>query len=164
MRLCENGQIVIGGVPIDLASAGITGDYVSLKLYKHVAIVFQKGAGASGEDPTITLYQATTVAGGSAKVLTFTDIYVKQGASMAAIGTFTKTTQTAASTYTSATAGEEEAVWVVEIDADELDVDGGFDCIRADISDVGSTSQIGNLLYVLTEPRYAAETMPSAIA
>jgi hypothetical protein len=163
-HLCQNAQIVVAFDPVNLATAGGTGDYVSLKGYKHVTVLFVKGDGASGEDPTITLYQATTVAGGSAKALTFTTIYVKQGADMAAIGTFTKTTQTAASTYTSATAGEQKAVWAIEIDADQLDVDNGFDCIRADISDVGDTSQIGTVLYILTEPRYAGETMPSAIA
>jgi len=163
MRLCERGQLISAFVPVNLASAAQTGDWVSLKLFKHIAIVFTKGAGVSGEDPTITVQQATDVSGTDAKALTFTDIYVKQGAALNAIGQFTKTTQSAANTYTSATGGEEQATWVIEFDADELDVDNGFDCVNASVDDVGDTSQIGHILYILTEPRYASEPMPSAI-
>lgn len=163
MRLCENNQIAIGFVPVNLATAANDGDYISLKNYKHVAVIFIKAAGASGEDPTLTIQQATAVAGTGAKALNFTTIYVKQGSDLQAIGTFTKTTQTAANTYTEATAGEEQAIWVVEFDADELDVDGGFDCINASIADVGDTSQIGTIIYLLSEPRFATETMATAI-
>lgn len=164
MRLCEENQIAIGVVPINLAAGANNGDWVSLKLYKHLTIIVIKGAGASGEDPTLTLLQATAVAGTNSKALNFTDIYVKQGADLTTIGQFTKTTQAAANTYTSATSGEEQAIWAVEIDADQLDVDNGFDCVQAAIADVGNTSQIGTILYILSEPRYAAEAMPSAIA
>jgi hypothetical protein len=164
MRLCENNQIAIGFVPVNLATAANNGDYVSLKGYKHVTVLFIKGAGASGEDPTLTLQQASSVAGAGAKELYFTTIYVKQGSDLESIGTFTKTTQSSANTYTSATSGEAQAIWAVEFDADELDVDNGFDCIRATVADVGDTSQIGTIVYILSEPRYAAETMPSAIA
>lgn len=164
-RLVENSQLVIGFVPVNMATADNNGDYVSLKLYKHVVVVFIKDAGASGEDPTLTIQQATTVAGGGpAKALTFTTIYTKEGTDLQAIGTFTTNTQTAANTYTSATSGEAQAIWVVEFDADELDVDNGFDCIRATVADIGTTSQLGTILYILTEPRYASATPPSAIA
>ncbi len=41
----------------------------------------------------------------------------------------------------------------------------GFDCVRATIADVGAAAQPGDLLYILSQPRYAhgAENMPSAI-
>jgi len=42
-------------------------------------------------------------------------------------------------------------------------VDNGFDCVNVSVDDVGDTSQIGHILYILTEPRYASEPMPSAI-
>jgi len=162
-RLVENGQLAIGFAPVNLATAAHDGDYVSLKQYHHVAIVMIKSAGGSGEDPTLTIQQATDVSGGNVKALNFTDIYTKQGSDLQAIGKFTKVTQAAANTYTSATAGEEQAIWVVEFDADELDVDNGFDCIRASVADVGNTEQLGTILYVLTEPRCAEATPASAI-
>jgi hypothetical protein len=164
LRICENGQLAAGFLPVNMATAANTGAFVSMKNYKHCAIVLYKDGGASGEDPTITVQQATAVAGTSAKALTFTDIYTKQGSDVTAVAQFTRTTQTAASTYTSATSGEQESIWVIEFDSNDLDVANGFDCIQAAVADVGSTSQIGCLLYILTEPRYAEEPTPGVIA
>lgn len=164
MRLVENSQIVVGILPADL-TADKVGDYVSLENYKHCTIIFVKDPGTAAQDPTLKLYQATAVAGTGAKALSFDTIYRKQAATnLEAVGTFTKTTQTAAATYTEGSSGEESLLWVVEIDADQLDVDNGFDCIRADIGSGGSTvGEYGTVLYILTEPRYAQATPPSAI-
>jgi len=35
--------------------------------------------------------------------------------------------------------------------------------VRVTVADVGGNAQLGCLLYILSEPRHAAETMPSAI-
>jgi hypothetical protein len=162
MRFCEQNQVVVGLAPYDMSDAAANGDFVSLKNYGHIAIVFVKDAGYDGQDVTLTVQQATAVAGTSAKALTFADYYIKDG-TQTGVGTFTKTTQTAASTF-SAT-GENEQLVVVEFDAADLDADGGFDCIRATVTDSGSTSgSYGTLLYILSEPRFSSETMPSAIA
>lgn len=162
MRFCELNQLVVGLVPYDMVASSSSGDFVSLKNYNHIAIVFIKDAGTTDEDATITIQQATAVAGTSAKSLTFTDYYIKDG-TQTSVGTFTKTTQTAAATVTAT--GENEQLIVVEFDADSLDVDNAFDCIRATVAVPGSTSgSYGTVLYILSEPRYAAETMPSAIA
>ena len=163
--LAERGQTVSGFVPVNLATAANPGAYVSMKAYHHLTIIFIKGASAaSGEDPTNTLTQATNVAAAGAKALTFTDIWVKQGADLAAIGNFTRVTQTAAATYTSLTASETQAIWQIEIDGEDLDRDGGFDCVAAAIDDIGSTSQIGCLIYILTDTRYSQASPLSAIA
>lgn len=159
--LVEQGQLVAGFVPVDMSAAANTGDWVSLKHYSHVAIVLFKAAGTAGQDPTLTIQQATAVAGTNAKALNFTTIHVKQGADLAAIGTFTKVTQAAANTYTSDTSAEEQAIWVVEFDAPDLDVANGFDCIQAAVADVGAASQVGALFYLLTKPRFTPP--PSAI-
>jgi len=169
MRFCEQNQIVVGLMPYDTMAAAAGGDFVSLKQFHHVAIMFTRAAGSAGEDPTITITQATSVAGAGEKALNFTDIYEKEGVTnaaggMAAIGTFTKTTQTAANTYTSGTSGENDVLQIIEFDADELDVDNGFDCIRASISDPGSgTGYYGSLHYLLLEARYKQDPVPSAI-
>lgn len=162
-KLIDNHQLAIGFVPVNMAAAANPGDYVSLKNYNHVAVVFVKAAGAAGEDPVLTIQQAQDVAGTGAKALNFTEINVKQGADLQAIGTFTKVTQAAANTYTEATSGEAQAIWVVEFDAEDLDVDGGFDCITASVADVGVTAQNGTVLFILSEPRYSGP-LTSAIA
>ena len=165
MRLVENAQIVPAFLPVNLSTAANTGDWVSLANYNHVAIVFLKGPGAAGEDPTITIAQASDAAGSDTKALTFTTIHKKQAATiLTATGTFTKVTQSAAATYTHTDLGEAAAVIVIEFDAQDLDSAGGFKFIQASVDDPGSTAQIGTVLYILTEPRFANQTPSSALA
>jgi len=163
MRLVEDSQIVSGFLPVDLQTAANTGDWVSLKLYNHLAVVFFKNAGTAGDDPTITIEQATAVAGTGNKALTFTTIHTKQDTVLTAVGTFTEVTQAAANTYTDATSAEDAAIWVIEFDGADLDSAAGFDCVQASVADVGGNAQVGALLYILSEPRYAGAVPPSAI-
>ena len=162
MRLVELSQIVSGFLPVDLNTAANSGDWVSMKNYNHLTVVFFKNVGTPGDDPTITIEQATAVDGSDNKALTFTDIYVKQDTNLLAVGNFTLVTQVAATSYTDATSAEDAAIWIVEFDGADLDVNGGFDCVQASVGD-GSAAQIGCVLYILTEPRYASATPPSAI-
>jgi len=166
MRFLEMCNIVEGFLPVDLQTAANTGDWVSLKNYGHVAIVFISAIGTAGDDPTLTVLQASAVAGTGSKALAFTDIFTKQAAtSLASIAGWTRVTQAAANTYTHTDAAEQDLIWVVEIDADTLDVDGGFDCVSASVADVGGNAQLGYLFYILSQPRYpqAAATMLSPI-
>ncbi len=151
----QNSQIVSGFVPVDMQAGANTGDWVSVENFNHVAIVFFKAAGTAGDDPTITVSQATDAAGTSSKALNFTRIYTKQG-TLSSVANFTLTTQSAANTYTDATSAEVQAIWVVEFDADDLDVSSGFTHVQASVADVGSNAQVGACLYLATEPRYAA--------
>jgi hypothetical protein len=162
MNLLDRLQICAGVVPVNLATGANDGDWVSLKNYNHLVVIAFAGAGGAGEPPTLTMEQATAVAGTGAKALTFTKVNVKNGADLTAIGQFTEVTQAAAATYALA-AGDTQKIVVVEFDAQDLDVANGFDCVRARIADVGSTSQIGMILYLLSEPRYAGKPLPSAI-
>jgi len=151
----QNSQIVSGFVPVDMQTGANTGDWVSVENFNHVSIVLFKGAGTAGDDPTLTVLQATDAAGTSSKALNFTRVYTKQG-TLTGIANFTLTTQSAANTYTDATSAEVTAIWVVEFDADDLDVSGGFTHVQASVGDVGSNAQLGACLYLATEPRYAA--------
>ena len=161
MKLVENAQIVAGFVPLDLQTQR-DADWVSLRDFNHLSVIFFKGTGTDGDDPTVTLQQATDNAGSGAKALTFTEIWRKQAVDVQTVGQFTKTTQSAASTYTNSDA-HQQAIWVLEIDGDMLDVDGGFDHVRLSVSDTGTNAQLGCVLYVLTQPRYAEATPPSAL-
>lgn len=159
-------DIVPAIVPLDLQTAR-TGDWVSLKNAQGVAIVFFKGAGTAADDPTLTVQQATDVSGTSAKDLSvITTVHKKQG-TLTSVGTWTTSTQSAAATYVGdSTSAEEQAVYVIEIEADELDVDNGFDCINVACSDVGTNAQLGCALYILYGLRHAGAPakLPSAIA
>jgi hypothetical protein len=161
-NFCEVNNIVGGFVPVDMQTAANTGDYVSLKNYNRCVIVLFKAAGTNGDDPTITLTQATDVAGTSVKNLsTITKIYTKQG-TLTGVGTWTVVTQAAAATYTDTDSAENQAIWAIEVKAEDLDVSNGFDCLKAAVADVGGNAQLGCMFYIMCEPRYAGP-LPSAI-
>lgn len=160
-HILEKLQIVSGFVPLDLQTAR-TGDYVNLAKYGRCAIVFFAAAGTAGDDPVISLRQATDVADAGGKALNFDRIDVKQGADLTAIGTFTQIANTD-SDYTEATAAEAQKIWVIDIKAEDLDIDNGYCCLRAAIADTGSNAQLGTILYLLHEPRYQSAPLPSAI-
>lgn len=161
-HILEKVQIVSAIVPVDLQTAANNGDWVSLKGYGRCAIVFFKAAGTAGDDPVFTLRQAKDVSGTTPKELNFTRIDTKVGV-QTGIGTFTKVAQAAGNTYVNTDSAEAQAVMVVDIKAEDLDVEGGYDCLQLQIPDVGGNAQLGCALYLLHEPRYATDPLPSAI-
>jgi hypothetical protein len=151
-RLLERLQIVSGFPPASLTTAR-TGDVVCMKGYRRCLVVFHGAIGTAGDDPTITITQATDVAYSNPKALNFTEIYVKMDAThLTDVGQWTKVTQAASNTYTDATSAEQEKVWAIEFKAEDLDIKNDFDCIRAAIGDVGTNAQIGALFYILGDP------------
>ncbi len=164
-RLLEQLQIVAAFPPINLGSAR-TGDVVSLKNYRRCLVVFHKGIGPSSDDPTITILQGTDVAFGINKALNFTEIFIKQDLTqLSDVGQWTKVTQAAGNTYTKSDAGESEILWAIEFKAEDLDIANGYDCIRASVGDVGTTTSLGTIWYILGDPfvSTAPESMASAI-
>jgi hypothetical protein len=165
-RLIDEVQIASGFVPVDTQTASNPGDVVSLKNYAHLTVLFFKAAGTAGDDPVLTFEQATDVAFGTSKNLAVIDEYWrKEGADLTAIGTFTRVTQSASQTVTlSATSAESQGIYVFEIDAADLDVDNGYDCVRVTVADTGSAgAQLGCMLYLLSGARNASDVLPSAI-
>jgi hypothetical protein len=162
MKLVENAQIAAGFVPVDMSAGANNGDWINLRDWNHLTVIVFKAAGTAGDDPTLTLKQASDNSGTGAKALNFTEIWQKQG-TLTSVGTFTKNTQSAANTYVDTDSAENQGIYVLEIDADMLDVDNGFDHVQISIADVGTNAQLGSALYILTEPRYAQATPASAL-
>ncbi len=161
-------HVVSGVLPVDMAAGANTGDWVSLKGYEKVSVIFFKNIGKAAEDPTITFQQALNVSGGTPLDLDVIDkVYVKQAATnLLTTGTFTVATQTAANTYTEGTAGEKALLWVIDFYADELDIANGYDCFRATIADHGTdtpNTPYGAVLYLLWPARYGEQAIVSAI-
>ena len=165
MRLIDVAQIVSGFVPVDMESGANVGDVVSLKNYNHLTAILFKGAGVANDDPVLTFEQGTDVAFGTAKNLAAIHRHWQKQGTLTAIGTFTEVTQSASQTVTlNATSAESQGLYIFEIDASDLDVAAGYDCVRVTVADTGSAgTQLGCLLYILSEPRYSADIMPSAI-
>ncbi len=159
--LVEGCQIVPMIVPVNLATAANNGDWVSLKNYGRCTIVFFAGAGAAAQDPTLTLMQARDVSGTGAAPLPFTRVDIKQASALTGVGTFTTVNQDPGNTYSNDTMGETQNLVAIEVRADQLDE--GFTCLRLTVADTGSTAKYGCALAMMTEPRYAGATLPSAI-
>lgn len=162
-KFLQTANIVSAFVPVDMQTAANDGDWVSLANYQRCVAVLFKGIGTAGDDPVFKLQQATSAAGAGAKDLLFDVIYKKVG-TQTGIGTFTRTTQSAATSYVDATSAEAQAIIAVEIDAEDLDVDGGFKFVQLSVADVGGNAQLGCGFYLMLDPRDAGATMPSAIA
>lgn len=160
--LVEAAQVVMAFPPVDMSAAANNGDWVSLKNYDRCTILLIKAAGTAGDDPVFTLRQAQDVAGTGAKALNFTRIDSKVGV-QTGIGLFTTTAQAAANTYTDLVSAEAQAIIAVEVQAADLDVQNGFDCLQLQIPDIGANAQLGCGLYILRNPRYAGGSLPSAI-
>lgn len=161
-HILEKIDIVSAIIPLALTTAR-AGDVVSMKNHGRCAIVFFKDAGSNGEDVTLTVEQCSSVAPSNAKAVNFTRVDTKQGNALTSVGTWTKVTQEAGNTYTNTDLGGQQAILVIDVKAEDLDVDGGFDCIRVSASDIGSVSSLGAGLYILHEPRYQKEGGISAI-
>jgi hypothetical protein len=161
-----------GFLPVAMNTAANTCDVVSLKNYEGCLIIIYKAVGTNGDDPTVTLLQGTDVAFGTNKALNITRVDKKQAASnLLAVGTYTKSTSSSAATndtfstntWTNSDLAEQAAIVLIDVKTETLDITNGYDCIRASIADVGTNAQLGCVLYMLYNPRYAKETLPSAI-
>lgn len=160
--LAEEMQIAAGFVPSDLAAAAQSGDWVSMKNHRHLAILVIKAAGSATEPATLTVEQATDVSGTTAKALNFTRADVKRGTDLFTIGQFTKVTQPSGNTLAmDGTAGNTQVLALVEFNAEDLDGENGYDCVRAKFADVGTTAQLCSIIYLLDGARYTPP--PSAI-
>lgn len=160
-KLIENLQISAGFVPVDMQTTANAGDWFNMKPFRKVLAVLYKAAGTAGDDPVITLEQATSNAGAGNKPLNFTTVYSKVG-TLTGVGQFTKITQASANTYEDETSAEAQAIIAIEIDADDLDTANGFTHIQMSVADVGSNAQLGCVFY-LGVPRIAQEIVESSL-
>jgi len=157
-------QVCAGFIPVDMSTAANSGDWLNMENYESVVFLLYKAAGTAGDDPTLTIQQATDASGTGAKALTFTDIYVKQG-TLTSVGQYTRTTQAAANTYTDATSAEIAAIWGVQVRAEDLDIENAFTFVQGSVADVGVNAQLGALLCIGINARYGlGDNLPSMLA
>src|SRR5262249_16723257 len=90
--------------------------------------------------------------------------WTKTDADLTTIGQFTAGAPST-NTLTVASSAQKGAIWVIEVLASDLDRTSNFNCVQANVADVGSVSQLGCMLYLLGEPRQADPPVlnPSAI-
>ena len=153
-KLVQEMKFINGAEPKSYANTAMTAEYVSLKNYNHLTILIHSGSWAGGT-AAVSLLEATTVAAGSAQALNLETMWTD----IAATGTLVETA-VASDTFNLGTAN---SLWIIEIDADELDVDDGYDCVTLVVATPGANADFYCVEYILSQPRYAQATPPSAI-
>lgn len=123
--------------------------YVSLKNYRKVRVVIDILNGSTVTGTTVTLKQATAVAGTSEKALAFSRMLANTDV---AAGMAMTETAVTSNTFTSDTTNSKRLRYVIDVDADTLDVANGFDCFRVDCT--GAVNSVGTVIYDL----YGAKT------
>ena len=162
-KFLQHATIESAFVPVDMSTAANAGDWVGLGNYERVVAVLFAAAGTGGDDPAFKLQQATDASGTGAKDLEFTTIHEKVG-TLTDVTAWTRKRQAAAPSYVNAASAESQKLIAVEVQADELDVDGGFTHIQLSVAEVGDNGQIGCGFYILLEPRYPQASVESALA
>ncbi len=155
-KFAEQVQACAAFIPVDMSSAANTGDWISMKGYERATVLVYKAAGTAGDDPVITIQQATANDGSGAKALNFTSIHEKVG-TLTSVGQYTEVTQSAGNTYENTSSAESAAIFIIDFLAEDLDADGGFDHIQCSIADVGTNAQLGCAMVLLWGARYAGE-------
>jgi hypothetical protein len=139
----------------DLLLTTTVGDtkYVSLKNFRKLQIVIDIANGTTVTGSTITLKQATAIAGTGEKALAFTRMLAN--IDYAAAQTMTETA-VVSNTFTTDTTNSKNLRYIIDVDADSLDVANGFDCVRLDGTGHAATASRGvTVTYILYGARYS---------
>lgn len=152
-RLDEQVFTVAAAIGLLLTSTLGDTTYVSLKGYRKIQIIITIGDGTTVTGSTITLKQATAVAGTSEKALAFTRMLAN--VDYAASKTMVETAVTS-NTFTTQTVNSKDSVYIIDVDSDSLDVANGFDCIRVDGTGHAATASRGcAVIYNLYGAKYS---------
>lgn len=154
--LTEQAKLVAGLCPI--APSSSVPDYVSLKNYEKCTIVILVDNGATVTGSDITIKQATAVANTGEKALAFTSAL--RNVDVGAGDTLSEFT-VSSNTFTTDNTDNKNLMYVMDVKATDLDVAGGFDCIRAGTGN--STNAVLSVLYILWPAKYGKSTPPAAI-
>lgn len=156
LRLATRAQIVNTVYPANYTGAASTDLFISMKNASHVTFLVPTGAWAGGT-AAVTVLQASAVAGTGSKAVAFDKMYTNATATTSA--TLVETT-VSSNTFNLDTAN---ALYVVEIDAAQLDTANGFDCVALHVATPGSNNDYYNVVAVLgAGVRYSGTTPPDA--
>ena len=144
----DNGKVVLGLKSIVPSTS--TPDYVSMKAHQKLTVIIVSTNATTVTDSAITLKQATDVAGTSEKALAFSKRWTC--ADCAAADTLVETAVNS-NTFTTQAVNSKISIDIIEIDAEKLDADNGFDCVRVGTGD--ATAATLTVIYLLHGPRYA---------
>jgi hypothetical protein len=147
INLLDDLHIVEGLAPVVPSSS--TPDYISLKGANAAGILIHAKNATTVTGSAITLKQATAVAGTGEKALSFTTYYKKEDTG-AADAPWTKATATS-DTFTTLATDSKNTFYFIPIDPASLDINNGFDCVRAG---TGNATAATISVYYLIRPKH----------
>ena len=125
--------------------------WVSLKNSSKLVIFIQVQNGETVTGSALTLLQAKTVTGTGSKTLALTKVYATLDTEDASMGDTLVETSVSNNTFTPDTTDDKSLLYVIEVDATQLDVANGYDCVRVGTADADATVVgIMGLLYPVT--------------
>lgn len=152
-RLDEQVTTVVAAAGLLLTSTLGDTTYVSLKNYARMQIIITIADGTTVTGTAVTLKQATAVAGTGEKALAFTRMLANTD--YAASKTMVETAVTS-NTFTTQTTNSKDSVYIIDVDASDLDMANGFDCIRVDCTGHAATASRGcTVVYNLYGARFS---------
>lgn len=157
-RLSDAAKIVTGCPPAALTSTAGDGDYVSLKGYGGVTMVLSVLNATTVTGGTVTLKQASAVAGTGEKALAFTRMLAN--IDCAASDALVETAVTS-NTFTTDSTNSKQLLYVIDVPATDLDKANGFDCVRIDST--GMAAAVGSVMYYLWPQRYAGSALSAIL-
>jgi hypothetical protein len=124
--------------------------WVSLKGYNHLTAIVSFNNATTVTGSAIGLAQATAVAGTATKVLGFTTMWAQLDDASSAV-----LTQTAvvANTFTTSAVNSKTGYYIIEVDADTLDIANSFDCMQVTVGN--GVANLIEVTYILSGPRYS---------
>lgn len=152
-RLDEQATTIVAAAGLLLTSTLGDTTYVSMKNFRKLQIVISIADGTTVTGSTITLKQATAVAGTNEKALAFTRMLANTdyGASKTMVET-----AVTSNTFTTQTTNSKDSVYIIEVDAEQLDRANGFDSVRLHGTGHAATASRGVVvLYNLFGARYS---------
>jgi hypothetical protein len=114
---------------------------VNVKNYTRVAFVILVKNDTTVTGSAITLHQSKTLAGGSEKALAFDKVFRNLDT---VAGETWEEAAVASNTFTTLTTNSKEAIYVIDVETNTLDINDGFDCIR-----VGTGNGVNTTISVL---------------
>jgi hypothetical protein len=153
MTISLNGLFVEQAYLVQATTLGsdwTAATWVSLKNYRRLVIVADALSTGSVTGGVVTLNQATDVAASGAKALGFTRMKRSLDLTTAQTEIAQVLTETAvtSNTFSHAATTSKRTRYVVEVDADTLDIAGGFDCVRfVSTALVNATGVVNYILY-----------------
>lgn len=158
----ETADIIPAFSPVDLHTSANNGQWIAMKHVSRLVCVLLKSAGTAGEDPVITLKQATSNAGANAKALSFTRARTKIGP-LASTPQWTIASLTAANTY-APTSAASPALIAVDVQQTDLDLSNGFGFVQLSIPSTGANPQLGTAFYIAFGIRYPQSVTLSGLS